>query len=43
VGLIRIGSEFSHRVLAEAAKGWFLAAGWQMIRPLARRIRSTFM
>ena len=25
VGLIRIGSEFSHRVLAEAAKGWFLA------------------
>jgi hypothetical protein len=25
VGLIRIGSVFSHRVLAEAAKGWFLA------------------
>jgi Putative metallopeptidase len=25
VGLIRIGSEFSHRVLADAAKGWFLA------------------
>jgi Putative metallopeptidase len=25
VGLIRIGSEFSHRVLVEAAKGWFLA------------------
>ncbi len=25
VGLIRIGSEFSHRVLAEAAEGWFLA------------------
>jgi hypothetical protein len=25
VGLIRIGSVFSHRVLDEAAKGWFLA------------------
>jgi len=25
VRLIRVGTEFSHRVLAEAAKGWFLA------------------
>src|SRR5215475_2127975 len=25
VGLIRIGSVFSHRVLVQAAKGWFLA------------------
>jgi len=23
--LIRVGSDFSHRVLIEAAKGWFLA------------------